>query len=80
MGSIPVRQSNKVLAIQVDSAEVNLVGILTRDHSTRLEPDLTFFKVNLIHFANDPIALGDGVFYFPGRFVIEIQMIPSAPF
>ena len=80
MRTITLRQHDPIRTIEIDAAVVHEVGILLRINADGLEPNLTLFPVHAVYPAHEPFTLSNGILDLTGGCVIEIEMIPAAPF
>src|SRR6267378_2194894 len=79
MVAVAFCQCDQTAAIEVDSIEVDEIGVLIRIPATRSEPDLPLLLINAINSTDHKLAFCNLVLDFPGLGVHEIKMTPTVP-
>ncbi len=80
MSPIAFSQNFQIRAVEVHSAIVFMVRILTWKNPHGEEPDDSRGLINVFDPANVPVTACHGVQIFGGIQIVAVQMIPSAAF
>ena len=80
MGPISIRQFNQSGSVEIYPTVMDMVGILIRVHSAGPEPDLSLFRVHMIHSPYDPWTPSHLVLDLSGLGVVQVKMVPTIPF
>src|SRR5262245_54941991 len=77
MAPVGFGKRRQAAPVEIDPVVMGEVRVFARIHTARLEPDLAFLFINLVHRAYYQGAFGNLILHLAGRAVIQVKMSPA---